>query len=108
MLGFFIYNTLLFHRWVICRYAFPGLARLTETSYSEKKINVSSYILLLPAWFITGTIATTWLVYILAFIFASSKEPLLIANGIVIPLAIAISVTELYKKLKLSENKLGR
>ena len=108
MLGF-LYIILCFSiGWVICRYAFPGLARLTETSYSEKKINVSSYILLLPAWFITGTIATTWLVYILASIFASSKEPLLIANGIVIPLAIAISVTELYKKLKLSENKLGQ
>lgn len=85
--------------WTICTYALPGLSRITEKDYNHGNINVSSYIVLLPAWYITGTLAMTWPAYLVAYLFGGREEPLFYANLIVMPLAFLISAAAVYRKL---------
>ena len=58
--------------WSICAYAFPDLCNLVETDYMKRKISVSPYILLLPAWYATGTLALTWATYLTAYVFQNA------------------------------------
>jgi hypothetical protein len=74
---------------IICGIAFPGLAG-NNYSYDGKKINLNPYFVLLPAWYVTGTLILTWAVYITAYIFRDFKEPLKPANMIVIPLFLVL------------------
>ncbi|MDF2538227.1 MAG: putative rane protein [Herbinix sp.] len=75
---------------VICTYAFPGLGRITEVSYDGQSIHVSPYIVLLPAWFITGTLVMTWITYLTALLFSEAKVPLSFANSLTMTL---VSIT---------------
>lgn len=84
--------------WVICTYAFPGLSQIVETDYEKRKINISPYLILFPAWFITGTLAMTWPTYLIAYLFGSKSEPLFYANVIVIPIAFIITAFFLYHR----------
>ncbi len=88
--------------WAICSYAFPDLARRTEASYDRGSINVSPWLLCLPAWFITGVLALTWPVYLTAYLAAKGTEaPLGIANAIVLPVAfIAFGIVYYRKRLR--------
>ncbi len=86
--------------WTICSYAFPDLSKLTENSYDKGKINVSPYLLTFPVWFITGVLAMTWPVYIIATLASGRTEtPLLIANGIVMPVALIAFAAAFYKNV---------
>ncbi len=76
--------------WVICTFAFPSLSRIIETDYEKRTITVSPFLLFLPAWFVTGTLALTWTTYLVAYLFGSTAEPLYLANLIVMPIAVAI------------------
>lgn len=78
--------------WAICTYAFPGLKSLTDTDYHKRKIEVSPYLLLLPAWYITGTLALTWATYLTAYLFGKAEQPLFYANIIVLPIAFLGSI----------------
>lgn len=91
----------------ICTCIFPGLNNLTESDYRHNKINISPYLLLLPAWFATGTLAVTWPTYLVAYLFGNQKEPLYYANLIVMPAAFIFSAAVIYaryrKKQKMPE-----
>lgn len=76
--------------WVICSYGYPDLAQITKSSYNKQKIHFSPYLLLFPVWFILGSLAMTWATYIAAYLFAGREEPLLYANGIIMPLTAII------------------
>ncbi len=77
--------------WVICAYAFPGLGNMSAEAYDRSKINVSPYLLALPVWFITGVLALTWPVYLIASAAAKFTDtPLAAANGIVLPSALVL------------------
>lgn len=91
--------------WVICTYVFPILSKMTETDYNKNKINLSSYLLLLPAWYVTGTIAVTWPTYLIAYAFGTQKEPLFYANIIVMPVAILVIAFAVYHKVKKNSNE---
>lgn len=79
--------------WAICSYAFPKLSKAVENSYHRGKVSISPYMLLLPVWFVTGTLALTWMVYILGYLFAGiSQQPLMLANAIAIPIAVLLSL----------------
>ncbi|MDF2485567.1 MAG: putative rane protein, partial [Herbinix sp.] len=78
--------------WAICSIAFPKLDSMVETDCLKRKISVSPYILLLPAWYVTGTLSLTWVTYLLAYLCKDAGEPLLYANGIAMPLAFLFSV----------------
>lgn len=84
---------------VICSYAFPNLAELTGFDCYKRKIELSPFLIVFPAWFISGVLALTWTVYILACLFRSSKSPLLYANSIAMPAAAIIAAVFAFKKL---------
>ncbi len=88
--------------WVICSYAFPDPGRKTLDSYDRGRIDLSPYLLKLPAWFITGVLALTWPVYLIAYLVAKvTASPLGIANAIVLPVAlIAFGVVYYIKQVK--------
>jgi hypothetical protein len=94
--------------WAICSYAFPNLSKVVEKDYAKRKISVSPYLLLLPAWYITGTLAITWATYLTAYLFKEAVEPLFYANIIVMPGAFLCSVFVFYHKILMDkERKLG-
>ncbi len=94
--------------WSICTYAFPGLNHLTDTDYYKRRIYVSPYILMVPAWYVTGTLALTWPTYLIAYLFGSKEEPLFYSNLIVMPLAFIFSAMAIYlnRKKKLEKYSL--
>lgn len=83
--------------YVICTYAFPGLKSLGMYSYGKKKLNLNPYFILLPAYFLVGTIIQTWCVYLLACLFQEKTEPLFYANVIIIPLFTIVSFILCYR-----------
>jgi len=94
--------------WGICSYAFPDLASYAESTYDNKNLSLSPYILLLPAWFITGVLATTWSVYIVASFASKAESPLTVANAIILPAALCFFSLAYYdKKIRKQEEKKG-
>lgn len=85
--------------WAICTYAFPELMDITKSSYHKKRICFNPYLLLLPAWYLVGTLCLTWATYLTAFAFRGEAEPLHYANVIVMPVACVCSAYFLYFKL---------
>ncbi len=80
--------------WAVCSFAFPGLERMTAADYLKRKISVSPYMLLIPAWFVSGTLLLTWAVYLVAYLCRSVRDPLWYANLLVLPLVlIAVVLT---------------
>lgn len=83
--------------WAICSFAYPKLATITQTDGFRRKISVSPYIILLPAWYVTGTLAITWTTYLMAYLFRNAREPLFYGNLISMPLAFAFILFTLLK-----------
>ncbi len=75
----------------ICSLVWPDLGRRTATTYRGQAVGMSPLFLLLPAWFVTGTVSMVWTTYLLALAFQNTKEPLLYANAVVIPVAMTLS-----------------
>ena len=93
---------------VLCSFCFPFLKGITDKTYSGKDIGLSSFYVQFPAWYLSGTVLVTWLVYIVASISKNSHSPLIIANAIVMPLFLVLSVLglmNLYKKGTFSEKR---
>lgn len=85
--------------WVICSYAFPNLANLAGIDCYKRRLELSPVLLLFPAWFISGVLAMTWLVYILAYLFRSTPSPLLYANLLVMPISALVFILILVKRV---------
>ena len=83
---------------MICTFAFPKLSDVTTKSFRGNPIKINHYFVLLPAWFISGTILVTWLVYILALIFRNNTQPLIYANGIAMSICLVASSLYLIQK----------
>lgn len=83
---------------MICTFAFPKLKEITTKSFRGNSLEINQYFVLLPAWFISGTILVTWLVYILALIFRNKPQPLIFANGITMSICLVISALYLIQK----------
>lgn len=81
----------------------PKLNTFSDKTYSGKQIKLSSVFIKLPAWYVTGTVGLTWLVYILACCFKNTSDPLLIANLAGITAALAVSVFLIYILFKRKE-----
>lgn len=87
--------------WAICSYVLPELGALTRLDYRKRDISVSPFLILLPSWYVTGTLAMTWATYLLGLVFQNKEQPLFYANLIVIPVAFLGSVlTYLVRKRK--------
>lgn len=74
--------------WAICSFVIPDLYKAAFRSYEGKPIKLSPYMLLIPAWFVTGVLAVTWPVYLVTLAFSNAGEPLLIGNLVVMPIAL--------------------
>lgn len=83
---------------MICTFAFPKLSDVTTKSFRGNPIKINHYFVLLPVWFISGTILVTWLVYILALIFRNNTQPLIYANGIAMSICLVVSSLYLIQK----------
>lgn len=93
--------------WAISSIAFPKLPTVTVTDYLNRKISVSPYMLLFPVWYVTGTLALTWAVYILAYLSKNAKEPLFYANMIAMPIAFLVTVLVcIIKRRKTEKNSI--
>lgn len=84
---------------VICTAVFPKLGQFTRLDYEGNRINLSPYLLLFPAWFVTGTLVLSWFTYFLGYLFGDYREPLLYANFIVIPVACLVFGINLFLRL---------
>lgn len=88
--------------WIICIYAFPGLSKITSYTYDNRPINLSPYFILMPVYFVVGTLSMTWLVYIIALVTSRMDvafAPLVIANSIVMSLALIFFIITFYNKI---------
>jgi hypothetical protein len=95
--------------WVICSFAFPKLADLVKIDYYKRRLELSPYMLLFPAWLITGILALTWTCYILAYMFKGMQEPLVYANLLAMPTAVIVIILAAAKKMyKLKAHKLSK
>lgn len=105
MLGF-AYLVLCFGvGWGVCSFAFPGLSSYTCKTYDNRSINLSPYVLLVPAWFITGVLSVTWPVYFIASLACSTESPLTVANGIMLQAASCFWAVTFYKKKFKKKNR---
>ncbi|MDD4112871.1 MAG: hypothetical protein PHC56_07550 [Herbinix sp.] len=89
--------------WAICSLCFPGLHRITLSTYDSRALKLSPYILVLPVWFILGVLTMTWSVYLIALAASNMEEPLIIANAIIMPLAFVFLA--LFYYIKIIRNK---
>jgi hypothetical protein len=85
--------------WAVCSFAFPDLYKITRTDYEKRRISLSPYLLLLPAWYAAGTLLLTWATYLTAYLFREEAEPLFYANLIVMPIAFLGTAAAVYFNL---------
>lgn len=83
----------------LCRIFFKDLKK------PAVEAGLPAFLVQLPAWYLTGTLAVTWLVYLLGYLFQNAREPLLYANLVascivVVFLAIVAVLGEGLKKLQ--------
>lgn len=83
---------------------------MTKTTFRGNYIGIHSRFLTLPISFLVGTIIVTWTVYILAFLFRKTTEPLLYANRITLSIFLIVSVLGMWRlylnKREVDEEKL--
>lgn len=92
MLGLVYIVVCFFTGFCFCTIFFPGLKNVTKVSFDGKLIKLSSYFVLLPAWYYTGTLIVTWTTYLLAYFTGSYEEPLFRANLIALPMFLTIFI----------------
>ena len=101
MLGIIYLMLCLCLGWAISNFVFPDLDEFTSTTYDNRPIHLSPYLLLTPVWFIIGVLSMTWPVYLIALLASSLEAPLLLANTIVMNLAaifVVASICNRYHK----------
>ncbi len=74
---------------IMCGMALCGFffKNLKETA---RKAELPAFLVQLPAWYLTGTLAVTWLVYLLGYVFQKAEEPLFYANLITFFVVVAV------------------
>lgn len=78
MLGFvYILLSVLFGR-MLCRLLFQDFKNVIETTA------LPAFLIRLPAWYLTGTLMMTWMVYLVSYLFQNSAKPMLFGNLFVI------------------------
>ncbi|MBP3568314.1 MAG: hypothetical protein J6K04_04020 [Lachnospiraceae bacterium] len=58
----------------LCEMLFKNLKKPAEEA------GLPAFFVQLPAWYLTGTLTVTWLVYLLGYLFQDAKEPLFYGN----------------------------
>lgn len=69
---------------VLCRLVWKNLNGITDS------LRLPRFLVALPAWYLTGTLCMTWLVYLIACLFGKTQKPLMYANLIVMTAVFAV------------------
>ncbi len=72
----------------LCGSALCGLL-FKNLKQPAKEAGLPGFLVELPAWYLTGTLTVTWLVYLTAYLFQKTEQPLLFGNLIVLILVVA-------------------
>ena len=89
MLGFFyILVCVLFGR-ILCKVLLKDVNRIV------REAQVPAFLVKLPAWYLTGSLITTWMVYLVSYLFAGAEKPMLYGNLIVL-LFLSAAVVAFY------------
>ncbi len=83
----------------LCSLLWPKLKESTAVTYRGQKVGLCPFFVLLPAWFITGAVCMVWATYLLALAFQNAQTPLMYANAFVVPIAMAISVFGILRRV---------
>ena len=92
--------------YVIIGLLFPGMGEMTKTTFRGTPLQLSRVFLLLPAWFVSGTLIMTWSTYLLAYCFRAKESPLMYANAITMPVFFFFSVVGILWLLRKKSRKL--
>lgn len=108
MLGIlYIIFAILFGKLII-DVVFPSLYKVGKYSFSGQKLKLPSLLVRLPAYFYTGILSVTWLVYLLAYLISvinkNIRHPLYFANSAALVIILAGSFV-LWKLFYFDRNK---
>ena len=86
MLGFFyILLCVLFGR-MLCKMLLRNLDKIT------KETQLPAFLVKLPAWYLTGSLIVTWMVYLVSYLFQNTKKPMFYGNLVVLLFILALVV----------------
>lgn len=74
---------------VICGMALCGFF-FKNLKTPAVEAGLPAFLVQLPAWYLTGTLAVTWSVYLISYLFQKTEEPLLYGNLITWLVAVAL------------------
>ncbi len=77
---------------VCCDFFLPTLSERCLYTKDGKEIRIPGFFVLFPAWYITGTVFQSWIVYFVAYGFKGLRHPLTPANAIVMPSLFLLSL----------------
>ena len=84
----------------LCGSALCGLL-FKNLKQPAKVAGLPAFLVELPAWYLTGTLFVTWLVYLISYVFQNTEKPLLFGNLITLVIVLAfIAVVISFKKEK--------
>ena len=86
--------------YVLCTYLLPDLEKITETTFRGNAIRLNRGFVLLPAWFVSGTLTVTWTTYLLAYLFQRSAAPLVPANAISMSVYAMVSALGIWLQVR--------
>ncbi|MDD6035703.1 MAG: hypothetical protein PUC30_05845 [Lachnospiraceae bacterium] len=92
--------------YAVCETLFPDLKRTGNRTFDGQKNVMSSYLIQIPAWVLSGIIPLTWMTYLTAYclkVFAGKEYPLLLADILMMALFFTATVVLfllLYRKRK--------
>lgn len=89
--------------YILCGFFLPHLRKIGEKSFSGRDLHLCGYLVLIPAWYLIGTLFVTWFVYLCALIISvtgiSTQKPLAYANTCTF-VCFLIADALLYRQLK--------
>ncbi len=107
MLGVFYLFICIVTGYMFCKLFFPKLiARAYVKRENGSLIKLPAYYVLLPAWYITGTMIVTWLVYLVAYICRNEPKPLIYGNVIV--LGMLAAAFALFYAMEISRHRIKK
>lgn len=86
--------------YVLCAYLLPDLEKLTETTFKGEAIRMNRGFVLLPAWYVSGTLVITWTSYLLGYLFRNTATPLVPANAISMSVYAVVSVFGIWMRFR--------
>lgn len=86
--------------YVLCTYLLPDLEMITETTFRGKSIRLNRGFVLMPAWFVSGTLIVSWTTYLLAYLFQTAPSPLAVANSIALSVFAVVSALGILLQFK--------